>query len=237
LVDDNIETILVAVEEGKSIFFNIRNFLQFQLSTSLAALFLVAAATTFGLPNPLNAMQILWINIIMDGPPAQSLGVEGVDPEVVKQPPRKREEPIISAKLLVKVFVAAAVVVAGTFYVYSTEMLDGNVTRRDTTMTFTTFVMFDLFNAMSCRSQTKSVFALGLFSNQAFLYAVSFSFVGQLSVIYFSPLQAIFHTEGLALSDLLFIILLSSSVLWVDEIRKHLMNQNGKQKQSTFIRI
>jgi Ca2+-transporting ATPase len=74
LVDDELSTIVVAIQEGKCIFFNIRNFLKFQLSTSFAALFIVAFATLLGLPAPLNAMQILWINIIMDGPPAQSLG-------------------------------------------------------------------------------------------------------------------------------------------------------------------
>lgn len=85
---DNIATVLAAIEEGKGIYYNIRNFLRFQLSTSVAALTLVASSTVFHLPTPLNAMQILWINIIMDGPPAQSLGVEPVDKDVMAQPPR-----------------------------------------------------------------------------------------------------------------------------------------------------
>lgn len=63
-----------AIEEGKGIFYNIRNFVRFQLSTSIAALSLITLSQLMGIPNPLNAMQILWINIIMDGPPAQSLG-------------------------------------------------------------------------------------------------------------------------------------------------------------------
>lgn len=84
LTDDDFSTILTAIEEGKGIFNNIQNFLTFQLSTSVAALSLVALSTAFKLPNPLNAMQILWINILMDGPPAQSLGVEPVDHEVMK---------------------------------------------------------------------------------------------------------------------------------------------------------
>jgi Ca2+-transporting ATPase len=71
LVDDDFHTIIAAIEEGKGIFYNIRNFVRFQLSTSIAALSLIALATLMGIPNPLNAMQILWINIIMDGPPAQ----------------------------------------------------------------------------------------------------------------------------------------------------------------------
>ncbi len=79
LADDNFNTIMLAIEEGKGISHNIGNFLRFQLSTSLAALGLLMLATIGGFSNPLNAMQILWINILMDGPPAQSLGVEPVD--------------------------------------------------------------------------------------------------------------------------------------------------------------
>lgn len=78
LLDDNFSTMMAAIEEGKAIFYNIRNFVRFQLSTSISALSLIAISTLIGIPNPLNAMQILWINIIMDGPPAQSLGVEPV---------------------------------------------------------------------------------------------------------------------------------------------------------------
>ena len=74
LMDDDISTILAAIEEGKSLFYNIRHFVRFQISTSIAALCLVAYSTLAGKPNPLNAMQILWINILMDGPPAQRYG-------------------------------------------------------------------------------------------------------------------------------------------------------------------
>jgi len=98
LLDDNFATICGAIEEGKGIFANIRNFVRFQLSTSVAALTLVALATVLGLPAPLNAMQILWINIIMDGPPAQSLGVEPVDPAVLRTPPRRSDEEIITRR-------------------------------------------------------------------------------------------------------------------------------------------
>ena len=174
LIDDNFATIIGAIEEGKGIFANIRNFVRFQLSTSVAALSLVTACTLLGLPNPLNAMQILWINIIMDGPPVQSLGVEPVDPSIIRKPPRKADEPIITTALLRRVLSAACIIVLGTLYVFVTEAGDGTASsvRRDTTMTFTTFVMFDMFNALSCRSSELSVFSLGLSSNMFFLLAV-----------------------------------------------------------------
>lgn len=149
-----------AIEEGKGIFYNIRNFVRFQLSTSIAALSLIALATLMGIANPLNAMQILWINIIMDGPPAQSLGVEPVDQDVLKQKPRNVKEPMISKSLIVNVLLSAGIIILGTLWVFQREMEDGSggKTKRDTTMTFTCFVLFDMWNALSCRSQTKSVF-------------------------------------------------------------------------------
>jgi Ca2+-transporting ATPase len=222
LVDDNFGTIIGAIEEGKGIFANIRNFVRFQLSTSVAALTLVAAATVLGLPNPLNAMQILWINIIMDGPPAQSLGVEPVDPAVMRRPPRRADEPIITAALLRRVVAAAAVIVAGTLWVFVSEAGDGGASsvRRDTTMTFTTFVMFDMFNALSCRSADRSVFSLGLGSNKFFAAAVGGSLLGQVAVVYAPPLQAVFQTEALTGWDWVYIITIASSVMWMEEVVK-----------------
>ena len=143
LTDDDFSTILTAIEEGKGIFNNIQNFLTFQLSTSVAALSLVALSTAFKLPNPLNAMQILWINILMDGPPAQSLGVEPVDHEVMKKPPRKRTDKILTHDVMKRLLTTAACIIVGTVYIFVKEMAeDGKVTARDTTMTFTCFVFF-----------------------------------------------------------------------------------------------
>lgn len=228
LVDDDFSVVLSAIEEGKSIFYNIRNFVRFQLSTSIAALSLIAVCTVTKLPNPLNAMQILWINIIMDGPPAQSLGVEPVDHDVIRQPPRKVKDPIITRSLIVNILISATIIVTGTLWVFWREMSDNKITPRDTTMTFTCFVFFDMFNALSCRSQTKSVFQVGLFTNKMFVVAVGGSIIGQLLVVYFPPLQAVFQTEALYLSDFLFLIVLTSSVCVVSEIRKFMFRRRGQ---------
>ncbi|KAL1633512.1 High affinity Ca2+/Mn2+ P-type ATPase-like protein [Neofusicoccum ribis] len=198
LTDDDFSTILSAIEEGKGIFYNIQNFLTFQLSTSAAALSLVLVSTFLGFRNPLNAMQILWINILMDGPPAQSLGVE---PRVLTQ---------------------ASIIMLGTLTVYIICMQDGSVTRRDTTMTFTTFVFFDMFNALTCRSESKSVLKgeTKVAGNRMFNYAVMGSLIGQMFVIYFPGLQNVFQTEALSLGDLIRLLALASTVFWADEGRK-----------------
>lgn len=234
LVDDNFNTIMAAIEEGKSIFYNIQNFIRFQLSTSIAALSLITISTILRIPNPLNPMQILWINIIMDGPPAQSLSVESVDPDIINQPPRDAKQSIINLDVMVNILLSSFIIISGTFFVFVTEMSDNAITKRDTTMTFTCFVLFDMFNALSCRSQTKSVFTIGLLSNRAFNFSVIGSLIGQLLVIYFGPLQKVFDTEALKFIDILFLILISSSVLIVSEIRKFYMRKSLRLRKRKF---
>jgi len=158
----------------------------------------------------------------MDGPPAQSLGVEPVDPDVMTRPPRKRGSPALTWPLIQRVMTSAAIIMLGTFAVYTHELLDGEINKRDTTMTFTCFVLFDMFNAMSCRSESKSVLRgeVGFFSNTLFNWAVSLSLAGQLLVIYFPWLQEIFQTEALGFFDLVSLVMLASTVFWVDEGRK-----------------
>ncbi|CDO94423.1 unnamed protein product [Kluyveromyces dobzhanskii CBS 2104] len=204
LTDDDFSTILTAIEEGK-----------------------VAISTALKLPNPLNAMQILWINILMDGPPAQSLGVEPVDHEVMKKPPRKRSDKILTDAVLKRVLISACFIICGTIYVFVKEMAeDGQVTSRDTTMTFTCFVFFDMFNALACRHCTKSIFEIGFFANKMFNYAVSLSLLGQICAIYIPFFQSIFKTESLSLGDLAFLLTISSSVFIGDEIRKYYAKKN-----------
>ncbi|KAK5077985.1 High affinity Ca2+/Mn2+ P-type ATPase-like protein [Lithohypha guttulata] len=239
LTDDDFSTILTAIEQGKGIFYNIQNFITFQLSTSVAALSLLLISTALGFKNPLNAMQILWINILMDGPPAQSLGVEPVDPRVMTVPPRARNTNVLTRRLLQRVFTQAAFIMIGTLSVYIHEMLDVDdptthtktltVTKRDTTMTFTTFVLFDMFNALTCRSEAKSVLTgeLQIFGNKMFNYAVAGSLIGQACVIYLPFLQRVFQTEALRLWDILGLMCLASSVLWVDELRKWLLRRQA----------
>ncbi|GAV08918.1 hypothetical protein RvY_18537 [Ramazzottius varieornatus] len=234
LVDDDFGTIVKAIEEGKSIFSNIRNFVRFQLSTSVAALSLIAISTLMGRHSPLNAMQILWINIIMDGPPAQSLGVEPVDHDVLKLPPRNVKEPMITRHLIGNVLMAASIIIAGTLFIYVYEMSDMVVTKRDTTMTFTCFVFFDMFNALSCRSSIKSIFTIGFFTNKAFLVAVTLSLVGQALVIYLPLLQSVFQTEALTLHDILLLLALTSTVFVASEIKKAVERSLLRQRPKLF---
>ncbi len=169
----------------------------------------------------------------MDGPPAQSLGVEAVDKDVMNRPPRRRGDAVLTRPLLTRVLTQAAIIMAGTMAVYTHEMLDdGQVTRRDTTMTFTCFVLFDMFNALACRSESKSVLRgeVGLLSNVLFNWAVAGSLMGQLAVVYFPWLQEVFQTEALGWRDLAGLMVLCSSVFWADEARKWWKYGQGRSR-------
>lgn len=167
----------------------------------------------------------------MDGPPAQSLGVEPPDEEVTKSnKPRASQEKIINKKLLKRVLVSAITIVIGTLYIFYKETdletdAENNTTiristKRDTTMTFTCFVFFDMLNALSCRSQKQSVFALDFWANKAFIFAVFGSVFGQLCVIYVPFLQNVFQTEALSIFDLFYLGGIASSILVVTEVWK-----------------
>jgi P-type Ca2+ transporter type 2C len=198
----------------------------------------------------------------MDGPPAQSLGVEPVDPRIMNLPPRSKSASVLTKPLIRRVLTSATLIMLGTLAVYIHEMIDEPsssssypdlspsstytssldsihhksapsklVTRRDTTMTFTTFVLFDMFNALTCRSESKSVLfgELKLFGNKMFNYAVAGSLLGQLCVIYLPFLQKVFQTEGLWARDLAALVILGSTVFWVDEARKFWMKWKRRQ--------
>ncbi|XP_042226858.1 calcium-transporting ATPase type 2C member 1-like isoform X2 [Homarus americanus] len=220
LNDDDFTTILSAIEEGKCIFHNITNFVQFQVSTSLVALSLIALSTLLGLPSPLNPMQILLINVIMDGPPALTLGMEPIDDDVKVQPPRDTKKDLITKKLIRNCIISASVIICGTLWVFRSEMMDGVVTARDTTMTFACFVMYDMFNAMSCRSDSKSVLEIGITSNWYLFVALTATFVCLMGVVYLPFLQWVFQTESIYLIDWLYLTCLTSTVLIVSELRK-----------------
>ncbi|WRT66553.1 calcium-transporting P-type ATPase, PMR1-type [Kwoniella shivajii] len=215
LVDDDFSSILPAVEEGKSIFYNIQNFLSFQLSTAVAALSLITLSTFFKLANPLNAMQILFINILMDGPPAQALGVDPVDKEVMRRPPRKKGDHVLSKRLIYRVAFSATMIVLGTLYIYARETSDGSMSRRDQTMTFTGFVFLDLVSALQNRGLT-----CPMFRNRMLFITISISFICQLLLIYIPLLQHIFQTEALSMRDLFMLIGLAGTSMGLHEVRR-----------------
>ena len=207
LQDDNFATIVKAVGEGRTIFDNIRRFVRFQLSTNIGAILTITSASVMGLPIPFNPIQVLWINIIMDGPPAQSLGVEPPEKGVMERPPLKEE--IIPRRNLIKIAVAGVVMTVGTLALYYYLLSGGTDLTKAMTMAFTVFVMYQIFNVFNCRSD-------GGFTNKFFFIAIGASFLLQLGVIYLPFLQGVFRTTALGAFDWVIILLVACTIFISD---------------------
>jgi len=182
LQDDNFANIVRAVEEGRKVYQNIRNFVRYQISTNVAAVGIIfLTAFVFRWPLPLTATQILVINILMDGPPAVALGMEKNHGPVMNRPPRPVKEGLPSQFDTALILFLGGVMMLGTVLIYySVSFHDGftDLSKEDVaparamTATFTVFILFQLFNVMNCRSNTESVLGLGLFSNRAINYSL-----------------------------------------------------------------
>jgi Ca2+-transporting ATPase len=178
----------------------------------------MAAAPFLGMPLPLLPLQILWINLDTDGPPALALSVEPAEPDVMRRPPRAPVETILSRGMGWYVVVVGAfmgLVSLGVGYAYW-RASDPNWQ----TMVFTTLTFTQMAHIMAIRSERVSLFALGLRSNALLLYAVALTILLQLAVVYLPFLQRVFHTTALPARDLAVSLLLSSTVAGVVEIVK-----------------
>ena len=219
LVNDNFATIMGAVREGKCIFYNIQNFVTFQLSTSAAALMLISLSTILQLRFPLNAMQILFINILMDGPPSQSLGVDPAHERVMQRPPRAKDAPVLTSRLFLRIAFSAAVMIILTYVVfltgYTPTALESSLDKHESTVTFTCFVML----ALVCAIQSRGLYT-GLFDNHMLLWTTGLSFGMQLLIIYVPILQSIFLTEALGLNDFSYLISIAIVGFGLQECRR-----------------
>jgi Ca2+-transporting ATPase len=224
LMDDNFSTIVTAVEEGRKIYNNIKRFVRYQISTNVGAIYLISLAVIIGFPIPLFPVQILWINIIMDGPPAIALGMEKVTQNVMREPPRDTKERILSTDLVLSIFILGLVMACGTIFLFNWVSIHPGVHENDLdytrTMAFTVFVIFQLFNVLNCKSQTESIFSKQIFSNKYLIGAIIGSFLLQLMLIYIPPLQMLLHTTALNLFDWLIIVGVAFSIIVVEEILK-----------------
>ena len=230
LQDDNFANIVNAVEEGRKIYANIRNFVRYQVSTNVAAvLLLLFASVLFQWPLPLTATQILVINILMDGPPAIALGVEKKHANVMERPPRPSDESLPNLTDLLLIFYLGSVMVIGTLVVYYLTLQSSDNEDYARTMCFSVFIMYQLFNVMNCRSNEDSVFKLGIFSNRAMYLAILSSIILLLLAVQGAELTVpltsfkigeLLSTMPLKQNDWVIVIIVASTVLMIEEFRK-----------------
>jgi len=198
LTDDNYVSIVAAIEQGRVIYSNIRKFVYYLLSCNLAEIAIIFLATLAGMPSPLTAIQLLWLNLITDGAPALALGVEKGDPDIMERPPRPPEEPIINKSMWLGIIVQTVAITAVTLGAYAIGLhAHPEAPEYAETMAFATLSFSELLRAFTARSERYPLHKIGFFSNKLMNWAFVTSAVLLLAVIYIPGVNTVFNTVPL----------------------------------------
>ncbi len=204
--DDNFATIVAAIEEGRTIYDNIRKFIRYLLSCNMGEILTMFGGLLLGLPMPLLPIQILWVNLVTDGLPAIALGMDSPESGSMLRPPRSTREGIFSRGLGGKIFWQGLIIGAATLLVYLLQLKKGGNLLEARTAAFAALVFAQLFFVFQCRSEENSLFRLKAKPNFYLLGAVSISTLMQVLVMTFPPLQKIFYTTTLDANTWLLIL-------------------------------
>jgi Ca2+-transporting ATPase len=259
LTDDNYASIVAAVEQGRVIYGNIRKFVFFLLSSNVAEILIIFLAILAGLPAPLTAVQLLWLNLVTDGAPALALAREKGDPDIMERKPRPKYESIIHGPMRLGIVVQGLVqtaVVLGAFvtglwwhlesgalvppganpltYVLQHDWTGVDVQAAET-MAFLTLSLCELIRAYTVRSEKASIFKIGVFSNRYMQYAVGLSFVLLLAVTVIPFLQPIFNTQRLTGQEWSVIVVLAFIPAVAEELTKAYLRWRDRRGQQQRI--
>ena len=214
LKNNDFSTIVKAIREGRKIYDNIKRFAKFQVSTNVGAILTIIGTSLLGLPLPFNPVQLLWLNIVMDGPPAQTLGIEGAERDLMERPPETGD--ILTRKTLLEILITGIVMAIGTIIVFGYQLSINSSESKAMTVAFTLFVMYQLFNAYNRKANSTKP--------STYLYlAILISFVLQVLIIYIPQLQIIFRTTSIGLIDWLIIIIVAFTIVLSEKVMKNVI--------------
>ena len=232
LVDDNFASITHAVEEGRTVYDNLKKAILFILPTNGGEALIILAAIAFGFQQmPLIPVQILWVNMVTAVTLALSLAFEPAEKSVMHRPPRNAKEPILTTYLLWRVAYVSIILMGGTFGLFMWEMSQGSSIEYARTVAVNTLIMFEIFYLFNSRYISNSILNWeGLSGNRYVLLAIGILIILQLCFTYLSPMQLLFGTTGISLLVWVQIILVASSVLFLVELEKYIVRYKMKTK-------
>ena len=214
LQNNDFTTIVKAIEGGRKIYDNIKRFVKYQVSTNVGAILTIVGTSLLNLPLPFNPAQLLWLNIVMDGPPAQMLGIEGAEKDIMERPPENGD--ILTKNTMLQILILGIVMAIGTICVFTYEISTGVSTTKAMTVAFTLFVVYQLLNAFNGRANSEK--------SSKFLYlGIIISFLLQLLILYIPQLQIIFRTTSIDMIDWIIILIVSSTILITQKIMDKVM--------------
>ena len=221
ITDDNFASIVAAVEEGRGIYDNIKKFIHYLLSCNAGEVMVMFISSLVGLPAPLLPIHILWVNLVTDGLPALALGVDPVDPNIMRRSPRSTNEGVVTKERALLMLIQGGFIAFCSLLAFVLVMfVENEGLDRARTAAFVVLACSQLFHSFNCRSMTESLFKIGLLTNKKLIIASTVSFMLQMAVVYTPFLQGIFKTEPLGLFDWFLVIIISSFPLWAMEAAK-----------------
>ncbi|QLE55507.1 cation-translocating P-type ATPase [Nostoc sp. TCL26-01] len=226
LEDDRLETMIIAVSRGRTIYNNIRKSVHFLLATNLSEIMVMTIATASGIGEPLNAIQLLWLNLVTDIFPGLSLAMEAPEPEVLSQPPRNPEEPIIKKSDFARITWESATISGSTLAAYGYGILKYGISPQASTIAFMSLTTAQLLHTISSRSEKHSIFHPQKLPNNPYLNAaVTSSFAIQLLAITVPPLRNLLKITPINLLD--------SAVIGSSALLPLLVNEGTKENRDT----
>ena len=226
LTDDNFASIVSAIEEGRIIYSNIRKFVFYLLSCNVGEILIVFLVSLVGWPLPLTPLSLLVLNLLTDGAPALALGLEKGDPDIMNYPPRPPNEPVINRSMIWGIIIQGMVITLAVLGAFRISLyLNPDNLQHAQTVAFATLSIGELFRAYTSRSETYSIFKMGIFSNKYMQYAVLSSLVVLLAIIYVPFLDPIFNTTFLTFKDWIFMLPLILLPSTAAEITKWVMRR------------
>jgi Ca2+-transporting ATPase len=220
ITDDNFATIVSAVEQGRVVYANLKKLILYLFATALAEMLVLLLALLSGLPLPLAAVQILWINIVTEGTVTVNLVMDPPDGDEMRRPPTPRSEPLISRDMLYRVLLMTPMITAISLGWFVWRLSQGADEALVRTETFTLLALCAWFNVLNCQSATRSALRLGVLHNRWLLGGLGLSVLLQGAVLTIPAMHALFHTQPLPVTTLGLLLAAASSVLWAEELRK-----------------
>jgi magnesium-transporting ATPase (P-type) len=220
ITDDNFATIVSAVAQGRVVYANLKKVILFLFVTSIDEVCLLLLALLAGLPMPLAAVQILWVNIVTESTLTINLVMDPADGDEMRRPPVPRNDPLVDRAMLWRIAVMMPAAVAVTFSWFLWRHTSGIAVDLVRTETFTLLVLCQWFNAINCESATRSALRLGILRNPWLAGGLLLSLALHAAVLYWPPLARLFHTVPIPARDLLTLLAAASCVLWAEELRK-----------------
>ena len=232
VADDNFASIVAAVEEGRVVYRNIGKVVLYLFSTSMAEVLVLLSALALGYPPPLAAVQILWINLVTEGTVTVNLVMEPAEGDEMHARPTSTKERLLSRSILSRMAFMTPAIALSTlgWFVYRIEI--GVPFAQVQTETFTVLAVCQWFNVLSCRSAHRSALNLGLLENPWLVGGLGLGMLLQAAVVFLPPMNAVFHTVPIGLTEVLAIGAVASLVLWVEELRKLLARRAAAGREA-----